>query len=155
MGAWTGKPCDNCGKKKGPNQRELKYCYRCGLAQKRAQKQAAHGKRVEANYGISEKDYWDLYELQGGRCAICRWAQGKKKRLAVDHDHRMCTDHPENVGCPVCVRGLLCTFCNRLIGKFRDSVEPFIRAIEYLRNPPWKQLQQARINGQAQKNRAL
>lgn len=144
MSAWTGKPCAECGGKKGPNQRTLKYCYRCGLAAKRASKKAAHGKRVEATYGITEKDYWDLYELQGGRCAICRWAKGQKKRLAVDHDHKCPMPHPREVGCEQCVRGLLCTFCNRLIGKFRDSVEIFQNAIAYLTDPPWKQLQELR-----------
>jgi Recombination endonuclease VII len=144
MGAWTGKACAGCGKKKGPNQANLKYCWTCGRAQKASQSKAAHGKRVEQTYGISEEDYWALYEFQGGRCAICRWAQGKKKRLAVDHDHSCLSGHAPDVGCSDCVRGLLCTFCNRLIGKFRDSVEVFQRAIAYLTTPPWKQLQELR-----------
>lgn len=144
--AWTGKPCANpeCGRKKGPKQADLKFCFSCGRANKKAASKAAHGKRVEANYGITEADYWALYEFQGGRCYICRWASGKKKRLAVDHDHRCTAGHAKEVGCSLCVRGLLCVFCNRLIGRARDSVEYFERCISYLRDPPWRQLQQSR-----------
>jgi hypothetical protein len=146
MSAWTGKPCQNpeCGKKKGPKQAHLKYCWTCGRAQKASRSKAAHGKRVEKTYGITEEDYWALYELQGGRCAICRWAKGLKKRLAVDHDHKCPMPHPREVGCEQCVRGLLCTFCNRLIGRWRDSIEVFQNAIDYLRYPPWKRLQDLR-----------
>lgn len=144
MSAWAGKPCAECGKKKGPRQANQKHCWTCQRALKASRSKAAHGKRVEATYGITEQDYWDLYEFQGGRCYICRWAQGKKKRLAVDHDHKCPMPHPREVGCEQCVRGLLCTFCNRLVGKFRDSIEAFQRAIEYLTNPPWKQLQELR-----------
>jgi hypothetical protein len=107
---------------------------------KKAASKTAHGKRVEATYGITEADYWALYEFQGGRCALCLWAKGKSKRLAVDHDHSCTAGHDPAVGCELCVRGLLCVFCNRLIGRVRDSVEFFLRAAEYLRNPPWRQL---------------
>ena len=144
MSAWTNKPCQECGRKKGKNQRDRKYCWTCGRAKKKAASKAAHGKRVEANFGITEEDYWELYEFQGGRCALCRWAQGKKKRLAVDHDHSCLSGHSPDVGCPACVRGLLCVFCNRLIGRVRDSVEFFRRGVEYLTSPPWKQLQEFR-----------
>lgn len=150
MGAWTGKPCANpeCGRKKGPRQADMKFCATCQRSNKKARSQAAHGKRVESTYGISEADYWALYEYQGGRCYICRWAQGKVKRLAVDHDHRCLSGHAPDVGCRDCVRGLLCTFCNRLIGKFRDSIEAFERCIEYLTDPPWQRMQRERSKRQ-------
>ena len=48
--------------------------------------------------------------LQGGRCAICL----RRRRLAVDHDHRHC---PGQEGCPTCVRGLLCFPCNGALGE--------------------------------------
>ncbi len=31
--------------------------------------------------------YWALYEFQGGKCYVCQVATGKKRRLAVDHEH--------------------------------------------------------------------
>lgn len=144
MSAWTNKPCQECGKNKGLRQRDLKYCATCARAKKKAASQATHGKRVEATYGITGEDYWALYEFQGGRCYICRWAQGKSKRLTVDHDHKCTVGHDPKTGCPECVRGLLCVFCNRLLGFARDSVEFFQRCIEYLQSPPWQRLRNSR-----------
>jgi hypothetical protein len=141
--AWTGKPCP-CGRKKSPSRKDLKFCTTCERARKKAASKAAHGKRVEANFGITEEDYWELYEFQGGRCYICRWAQGKSKRLCVDHDHSCTAGHDPKMGCPLCVRGLLCKFCNTLIGRARDSIDFFRRCIEYLTDPPWQRLQRLR-----------
>lgn len=87
---------------------------------------AAHGRRVETTYGITEAQYWAIYEYQDGRCFICRRASGRRKRLAVDHDHTTGE-----------VRGLLCGTCNlRVIGHLRDDVEALQRAIAYLLDPP-------------------
>lgn len=82
---------------------------------------------IEATYGITADEYQSLYEFQGGRCAICRIASGKARRLAVDHDHSL--EGRESV------RGLLCGPCNfDLLGRHdKDSLE---RAIDYLDNPP-------------------
>ena len=143
MSAWTGKRCP-CGRKKSPSRRDLKYCTTCAREKRKAASKAAHGKRVEANFGITEEDYWALYEFQGGRCALCRWAQGKRKRLAVDHDHSCTAGHPPDKGCWLCTRGLLCVFCNRLLGRVRDSIDFFQRAIDYLRFPPWHRLRESR-----------
>jgi hypothetical protein len=38
-------------------------------------------------YGITCDDWWELFERQGGRCAICGQPE-KGRRLVVDHDHR-------------------------------------------------------------------
>ncbi len=85
----------------------------------------AHELRVMRVYGLPEGGYAALYAAQGGRCAICQWATGRTKRLAVDHDHQTGE-----------VRGLLCGPCNQTIGRLRDAAEAFDRAAEYLRNPP-------------------
>lgn len=42
---------------------------------------------LQRRYGITCADYWGLFELQGGRCAICHRRPGPKRRLVVDHDH--------------------------------------------------------------------
>jgi hypothetical protein len=81
---------------------------------------------VEATYGITGEQYDALYAAQGGKCYICQRANGRTKRLAVDHCH--------STGV---VRGLLCKMCNRdVLGHLRDSTEALQRAIEYLGNPP-------------------
>lgn len=100
----------------------------------RQRKARAHERRTEANFGITGDQYWLLYEAQDGRCFICQWARGVTKRLAVDHDHKLCSDHPAEQGCVKCVRALLCGPCNQMIGRL--GVEALLRAIEVLTDPP-------------------
>lgn len=65
--------------------------------------------RLRRQYAITEEIYNKIFEKQGGRCAICNCRQ-HYQRLAVDHDHKTGM-----------VRGLLCTNCNRGLGRFFDS----------------------------------
>jgi len=105
-------------------------------ARKKAVSIAAHGQRTESNFGITAEEYWAIYEFQGGRCALCRLATGKARRLAVDHDHDLAKthDHPVEQGCRRCIRGLLCKRCNRFGVPL--VLEVIIRTLEYLVNPP-------------------
>ncbi len=65
-------------------------------------------------------DYDRVYQIQGGKCAICRQHQSEiKKTLEVDHDHDT-----------MLVRGLLCCGCNMHLGKFEQIRE---RAEKYLK----------------------
>lgn len=64
-----------------------------------------------------------MLEAQGHRCAICNTEQAKlSRRLGVDHDHVTKK-----------VRGLLCHFCNALLGHGRDNIELLETAIRYLK----------------------
>lgn len=80
----------------------------------------------QRTYGISHDEYDALLEAQGGRCAICR-NKPKKRRLAVDHNHKTGL-----------VRGLLCSpACNyKLLGRRDGKPEVFLKAYEYLTEPP-------------------
>ena len=81
---------------------------------------------IQKTYGITSSEYWAIYEAQGGVCAICQRANGKVRRLAVDHDHKTGM-----------IRGALCRTCNRqILGHSRDEIEFFERAAQYLRYPP-------------------
>lgn len=86
-------------------------------------------KHVLKKYGISEQDYFDLNEKQGGKCKICnqvgngydkKWKVSRK--LAVDHCHKTGR-----------VRGLLCTRCNNALGAMKDDIILLNIAIEYLK----------------------
>jgi hypothetical protein len=96
----------------------------------------AHGRTVQTTYGITQEQYWALYEAQGGRCALCAIATGKTKRLAVEHDHDLAKihDHPVDQGCPDCVRGLCCGRCNRYGVPLNKAA--IVRALNYLHDPP-------------------
>lgn len=97
-------------------------------------KAANHEKRVQKVYGLREGEYGQLYEFQGGFCALCRRATGASRKLSVDHDHATGE-----------VRGLLCRPCNTMLGHARDKARFFLRAIIYLRRPP---LERMRNGGQ-------
>ena len=98
--------------------------------EKARRKKAAHENRAKKVYGLGDGDYDRLYELQGGKCYLCRRATGARKRLAIDHDH--------DTGL---VYGLLCGPCNKdVMGHSRRDAAYFVRCIQYLVNPPARQL---------------
>jgi len=72
----------------------------------------------QRHYGLTLDQYHALFESQNEHCAICRRIP---KRFHVDHDHKTGR-----------VRGLLCDFCNRLLGQAHDSVSVLQSAIRYL-----------------------
>ena len=106
---------------------------------------AAHGSRIQREYGISRSEYEALLELQGGRCYICR--RKNVKRLAVDHDHATGK-----------VRGLLCASnengCNRGVVAILESspdggLAAARRAVAYFEDPPYEQLQRRESSAEA------
>jgi hypothetical protein len=117
-------------------EKRKRKCYRCEVAARREQKQQTHDRNIESE-DFTAADYWELYEMQGGRCAVytCR-AQGKAKFLAVEHDHKCEMGHEPHRWCRVCVRGLTCSMHNEWIGRTGDNPEIFDSLAEYLRNPP-------------------
>lgn len=110
-------------------------CLTHGRAAKKRRKAAAHAYRTEKNFGLTAEDYQRLYQAQGGRCYVCRVATGKRKMLAVDHEHNRpgCT-HPPEKGCYLCVRCLACGPCNQMLGRY--GPDKLRRAIEVHENPP-------------------
>lgn len=86
---------------------------------------AGHASAIKGRYSLTGDEYMHLFNLQGGRCAICR-NKPVTKRLPVDHDHK--TDE---------VRGLLCDKCNHeLLGGAHDTLEILRNAVAYLEHPP-------------------
>lgn len=75
-----------------------------------------HRKR---RYAMSPEQYQALFDLQGGRCAIC----SRRRNLVIDHCHQTGN-----------VRGLLCSACNTGIGNLGDTSAALMRAVCYLEN---------------------
>lgn len=69
-------------------------------------------------YGLTEQTYNEMFDAQGGKCAIC----DRAIKLVVDHCHKTGR-----------VRGLLCNPCNISLGNFEDDSDRLLRAVEYLR----------------------
>src|SRR5690606_640730 len=118
----------------GPRSPRCATHYRARKAAQKAARQAAHGERT---YSRTEAQYQALLAAQGGECAGGVGAQGRSKRLAVDHDQQCC---PAPVSCGQCVRGLLCTRCNRYLGTIHDNPDALRRLADYLENPPAKRV---------------
>jgi hypothetical protein len=88
---------------------------------------------IKVKYGISEQDYWALYEAQGGVCAICHKVETTKRNPSVNYKNstvrRLCIDHDHKTGI---VRGLLCNHCNSILGHALDDATTLASAINYL-----------------------
>jgi hypothetical protein len=99
----------------------------------------AHPEKVRAyhwrayrrrQYGLTEPDFWRLFENQEGLCGVCSrlmcncGSQKCASRVVVDHDHSK-TGRDS-------VRGLLCDRCNSCIGRLNDSARLCRNAAGYL-----------------------
>lgn len=83
----------------------------------------------QRHYGITNKQWEELFEVQGKKCAICGTTEpGGRTGWHGDHDHA--TNK---------FRGILCNVCNVMLGHARDDLQILARAAEYLKNPPYSQ----------------
>lgn len=80
-------------------------------------------------YGLTIDQYEAMEAAQGGVCAICGGLNLNGRRLSIDHDHSCC---PGNRSCGECVRGLLCSKCNFILGNADDNAERLRAAASYL-----------------------
>lgn len=125
----TQRGCVDCAKEGLPLTRPATppgpRCATHKRARRGNTREQAWAIRILKNYALTALEYWAIFRHQGGHCAICERATGKVKKLSVDHDHA--TSY---------VRGLLCTSCNKMLGHLRDDPDAFIRAANYLLDPP-------------------
>lgn len=79
-------------------------------------------KSVVSKYGLTIEEYNQMYEAQGGLCAICQLPEARNNRmLSVDHCHKNGQ-----------VRALLCDNCNSILGRVKDSPEHAMSIYNYL-----------------------
>jgi hypothetical protein len=76
--------------------------------------------RRKWQYGITEEEFQARKAKQNNRCAMC--FEIFVKTPCIDHDHE--TEE---------IRGLLCRFCNLVLGNAHDSIEVLQGAIKYLK----------------------
>lgn len=91
-------------------------------------KEKARNKRLLLYFKISSEEWQKILDFQKGVCYLCKKVQKSGKRLATDHSHKNGI-----------VRGLLCSQCNRLLGKLENSGWTFITVAllyDYLTDPP-------------------
>ena len=105
----------------------LPSCRACQAEKDRRRRGASKASSWLRLYGITEHAYWELFEAQGGVCAICKQSEtrlhkGCPMHLSVDHDHATGR-----------IRGLLCHGCNAALGRFKDNSTLLENALVYLR----------------------
>lgn len=70
----------------------------------------------------AQQHYQDILKKQNNSCAICGITpEESDDKLIIDHNHETLT-----------VRGVLCSYCNKGLGFFKDSPTHLAMAIEYL-----------------------
>jgi hypothetical protein len=128
--------CDQCGLPKTWWRNTDKYyywiCHPCKHKRFPGKTETIRNQNLKKK-GVTSEWYEEVFAKQNGVCAICfkpstETYNGKVKHLNIDHDHNCCKN-----GCIKCVRGLLCSNCNRALGKFDDDIIIISNAIAYLK----------------------
>ena len=88
-------------------------------------------RRARRRHGLGVSGVEALLAKQEGRCAICgvTFEDVPGRRGAIDHDHRHC---PGKIGCPTCIRGVLCNGCNNILRLAKDDPTVLLSAVSYL-----------------------
>lgn len=112
------KTCDVCGKKFITAFSKWKRCSKeCGLKWHRFE----YIKYIWP-YGITSKEYNEMFNKQEGCCKLCKTHQSDlKAKLNIDHNHM--TDE---------VRGLLCNQCNQALGLIKENPSTLKNMLEYV-----------------------
>ena len=82
---------------------------------------------VVGEWGIPFDIYFRQLKKQKFKCYICKKKSSSKRQLVVDHNHK------NNV-----IRGLICPYCNFVIGNAKDDIKILKNCIKYLKNYPFK-----------------
>ena len=128
--AKTGKfgrrnSCKQCESIKEKNKR----ANRSSDKKKKDQQRDSVRKRF-SKYGLSPQDFEKLLVSQNYKCAICCHPipDLQKKKGASTNDWAA-VDHDHSTGR---IRGLLCFWCNKGLGHFKDDCDLLLKALEYL-----------------------
>lgn len=113
---WHGHICKTCH---NSDQRERR-------ARRIHKKDVYRWQNLKAKFAMTIDDYQTRWDTQNGVCAICGQPETETRRgvvkfLAVDHNH----DTGE-------IRGLLCGYCNKMLGQARDNPDLLRLGAEYL-----------------------
>jgi hypothetical protein len=110
-----GHRCLECVKKRVDELNEL------NPARKLRIQMNARISQFKRRYGITIEQYDEMFQEQGGVCAICQQECSTHQNLSIDHDHETGK-----------VRGLLCLRCNHTIGRAGEDVELLLKMIDYV-----------------------
>lgn len=127
------KDCGRCLKKLGQtefgNSSWCKQCHRDYAKNHHIDNwKYRRDRQLQRRFGITQKEYDQMYADQDGRCFICRLSEtkidsrtGKAQNLCVDHSHETGK-----------VRKLLCNRCNTALGLMEENVELYKQHLSYI-----------------------
>jgi len=76
---------------------------------------------IKRKYGITLVEVSSMLEAQEGKCALCRRAPDKGRKLSVDHNHKTGK-----------VRGMLCITCNSFLSRVDADASVVERILPYV-----------------------
>lgn len=125
------KICKDCGIATRPATKPGPRCATCHRLRSKAVSEQRRLVYVAKQYNLTPEQYEELRKplRQNTRgqyiCPLCDRNQAR----CVDHDHGCCSG---KISCGKCVRGLICSPCNKFLGHLRDDPEAFLRFEQYL-----------------------
>lgn len=130
------KSLDNFGKNNRTSDKHANLCRPCDSARvsEWAKKnpdryKEYYIKRGISRHGITQDQFSSLLKTNNGCCWICD-AKPDDSRLCIDHDHSCCSGP---YSCGKCIRGLLCSNCNKMVGHFEKGNINIKKIISYLK----------------------
>ena len=128
-GQWLSNQCHECLKKKGRDRywkNHARYKKTARAYAKTRDPEKRYWKLLKYKFNMSDAKSWYEMQLtkQNGRCAICE----SKTNL---HRKHFCADHNHGTNK---VRGLLCSWCNRMLGYAKDNPKVLDAGAKYLKS---------------------
>lgn len=95
----------------------------------RKHKEDVRNRRMKIKYGITASEFDNMFEQQGGVCAICGTSEsgGFSKKFHMDHCHATGMN-----------RSVLCYRCNIALGHCNDDTQLLLKMVAYINN--WKNI---------------
>ena len=90
--------------------------------QKQNRRQYMRARNLQLKYGMTPGEWDAMFSAQGNTCAICK-SPNPRNKLGWATDH--CHDTGKT-------RGILCHFCNVLLGQAQDDEQVLFEAASYL-----------------------
>lgn len=124
------KPVDLFSKHSARKSGYQPYCKPCAHTKRvdwaRNNKDKGRQYKLKYDYKMSVQTFDKMVKDQDNKCAIC--SEDFTTTPCIDHDHSCCG--PKKA-CEKCVRGLLCTRCNVIVGvletfKYLPEAEDYI-----------------------------
>lgn len=111
--------CKSCCSESAEEHKERNRNYKKGYY--REHKDRLRNSELQARYGITQERWESILIAQEGVCACC-FGPPSSRGWQVDHDH--ITGQ---------VRGLLCQYCNVMLGNAFDATVRLQQGIDYLK----------------------